>query len=155
MAMTKAEFGYYADLRSMATNEMCNEDVLVDYEMAAVGAGLGGGFENTRELKVMKYKETMKDDPGNWLPAVVEEHDRMVKHKVWKPVKKSEVPVRSKVLTSTWAMKKKSNGTYRARINGRGYEQIEGQHYDGSSIHAPVTNDCSVRIIMVLALMAS
>ena len=52
-------------------------------------------------------------------------------------------------------MKKKSNGTYRARINGRGYEQIEGQHYDGSSIHAPVTNDCSVRIIMVLVLMAS
>ena len=64
----------------------------------------------------------MKDDPVNWLPAVKEEHDRMVKHKVWKPVKKSEVPVRSKGLTSTWAMKKKSNGTYRARINERSYE---------------------------------
>ena len=40
--------------------------------MAAVGAGLGGGFENTRELKVMKYKEAMKDDPVNWLLAVKE-----------------------------------------------------------------------------------
>ena len=64
------------------------------------------------------------------------------------------MPAGAKVLTSTWAMKKKSNGTFRARINGRGYEQIDGQHYDGSSIHAPVTNDCSVRIVMVLALMA-
>ena len=101
MALTKAEIEYYADLRSMATSEICGEDLAVDYEMAAVGAGLGDGFENTRELKVMKYKEAMKDGPVNWLPAVKEEHDRMVKHKVWKPVKKSEVPVRSKVLTST------------------------------------------------------
>ena len=65
----------------------------------------------------------------------------------------SEVPIRDKILTSTWAIKNNSNGTYRARINGRGYEQIEGQNYDESSIHAPVTNDCSVRIIMVLVLM--
>lgn len=56
--------------------------------------------------------------------------------------------------SSTWACKLKSNGTKRARINGRGYEQIDGIHYDGSSIHAPVTNDASVRIVMTLALMA-
>ena len=65
MALTKAEFGYYTDLRSMVTSEICNEDLAIDYEMAAVGAGLGGGFGNTRELKVMKYKEAMKDDPVN------------------------------------------------------------------------------------------
>ena len=27
-------------------------------------------------------------------------------------------------------MKKKSNGTYRARLNARGYEQHEGVHYN-------------------------
>jgi hypothetical protein len=28
-------------------------------EVAAVGAGIGGGFENTAELKPMKYNEAM------------------------------------------------------------------------------------------------
>ena len=52
------------------TTEICDEDLTVDYEMAAVGAGLGGGFGNTRELKVMKCKETMKEDPVIWEVAV-------------------------------------------------------------------------------------
>ena len=82
MALTKAEFGYYADLRLMVTHEICNEDLLVDYEMAAVGAGLGGGFDNTRKLEVIKYKEVTKYDPVNWEKAVKEEHNRMVKHRV-------------------------------------------------------------------------
>ena len=29
-------------------------------EIAVVGAGLGGGFENTQELKVVNYKQAMK-----------------------------------------------------------------------------------------------
>ena len=49
---------------------------------------------------------------------------------------------------------KKSNGTFRARLNARGYEQIDGKHYDSTSIHAPVVSDTSVRIIMVLGIMA-
>ena len=57
------------------------------------------------------------------------------------------------MLTSTWAMKKKSNGRLRARINGRGYEQIDGIKYESNNIHAPVTNDTTVRVVMVLALM--
>ena len=60
----------------------------------------------------------------------------------------------AKILTSTWAMKKKANGVRRARLNGRGYEQVDGIHYDSSSIHAPVTNDVTVRIVLTLALMA-
>jgi len=40
------------------------------------------------------------------------------------------------------------------RVVTRGFEQIEGVHYDGAFIAAPVTNDTSIRIIMVLALMA-
>ena len=51
-------------------------------------------------------------------------------------------------------MKKKSNGRLRTRINGCGYEQIDGIHYESNDIHAPVTNDTTVRVVMVLALMA-
>ena len=39
-------------------------------------------------------------------------------------------------------------------MNARGFEQVEGVHYHESNIASPVTNDMSIRIIMVLALMA-
>ena len=37
----------------------------------------------------------------------------------------------------------------------RGYEQIEGEHYDGASISSPVTNDVSVRTLLTLMIMAN
>ena len=51
-------------------------------------------------------------------------------------------------------MKKKANGTFRARINARNYEQVEGEHYDAYNIAAPVTSDVTVRIVLTLMLMA-
>ena len=57
-------------------------------------------------------------------------------------------------MSSTWAMKKKSNGTHRARMNLRGFEQIEGEHYEEDKIHTPMTNETSVRITMILGIMA-
>eukprot|EP00957_Ditylum_brightwellii_P064900 4923719-Ditylum_brightwellii.AAC.1 len=51
-------------------------------------------------------------------------------------------------------MKKKANGTYQARLNARGYEQQDQEHYDGSSIAAPVANNMTIRIVMVFMLMA-
>ena len=59
-----------------------------------------------------------------------------------------------KILTTTWAMKKKANGTYRARVNARGYKQVKGVHYDESRTAAPVTNNTTIRIIYVLAILA-
>ena len=124
-------------------------------EAVAVGAGIGGGFSNTNELHVMKYDEAMeKPDREKWVKAVEEEHDQFIKYNVFKPVPIDEVPENAKVLTTTWAMKKKANGTYRARMNMRGYKQIDGEHYDGSSIASPVTNDVSIRIIFVLWIIA-
>ena len=57
MALTQAEFGYQANLRDIAMLEFASQDYALDFEIAAVGAGLGGGFQNTRELKPMKYDE--------------------------------------------------------------------------------------------------
>ena len=57
-------------------------------------------------------------------------------------------------MTSTWAMKKKANGTYRARLNAQGFEQVDGVHYDSHSISAPVTNDATIRIVLVMMIMA-
>jgi hypothetical protein len=61
-------------------------------ELGLVGAGVGGGFENIQELHVMKYNEALKTaDKNKWEKAVEEEHERMVKCKVWKPVKKDDL----------------------------------------------------------------
>jgi hypothetical protein len=110
-------------------------------EISGVGAGLGGGFTNTLELRVMKYAEAINGPDGDaWAEEVDKEHGRMEKNKTWVAVKKTELPPGTIPINSTWAMKKKSNGTLRGCLNARGFKQIEGVHFDGSSIHAPVTN---------------
>ena len=78
----------------------------------------------------------------------------MVKNKVSEVVKRKDLLPGTKVIDSTWACKKKSNGTLCRRLNARGFKQKEGQHYNGSSIHAPVTNPAIIRIIVTLMLMA-
>jgi hypothetical protein len=87
--------------------------------------------------------------------AVEEEHNRMVENEGWTPVPKSEVPVGAKVLTSSWAKKKKANGTFRARLNDRGFEQVPGIHYDPKSLAAPVVSLMTIRIVFVLMIMAN
>jgi hypothetical protein len=85
--------------------------------------------------------------------AVFEEHERMVKNQVWRAVPKKYVPKNAKVMSSTWAMNKKLNGTYCDRYNTRGYEQVNGINYDSSKISSPVRNDATIRIIMVLMII--
>jgi hypothetical protein len=50
-------------------------------------------------------------------------------------------------------MKKKSSGTLRRRVNVRGFKQIDRQHYNGTSISAPVTNAMTIRIALTIMLM--
>ena len=78
----------------------------------------------------------------------------MMKHKVWEPVPIESVPKDLKILTSTWAMKKKVNGMYRARMNAHGYKQVDGVHYNEDAKAAPVANKIIIRIMLVLIIMA-
>ena len=73
---------------------------LIECKMTNVGAGIGGEYDNTQELKVMKFDEAMKtEDKENWEKAVNEDHKCILKYKVWEPVKKSEVSKDVKILT--------------------------------------------------------
>ena len=113
------------------------------------------GFTHTSELKVMKFKEAMAGlDKKKWETAVEEEHNKFEKYRVFENVKMEDVPIDAKVMTLTWAMKKKASGVYRARVNVRGYEQVEGIHYKGDDIASPVANEMTIRIVMTLAIMA-
>ena len=66
-----------------------------------------------------------------------------------------DLPNGANVITSTWAYKKKSNGTYHGRLNARGFEQIAGKHFISTSIADPVTNDTTIIIVLVFMLLAN
>jgi hypothetical protein len=50
-------------------------------------------------------------------------------------------------------MKKKTSGRFIARLNARGYEQVYGEHFDSTNIFSPVTDDATIRIIMVITII--
>jgi hypothetical protein len=129
-----------------------NHNKLIEY--INVGAGISGGFSNAQELQVMKYHEATDGPKGElWKEEVANEHKRMIDSGVFEPAKMSKVPKGVKLTDTTWAMKKKSSGTLRKRVNVRGFKQIDGQHYNGTSISAPVTNAMTIRIALTIMLM--
>ena len=135
------------DNNEIATAAVVKEDI----EISQVGAGVGGGFENTSNLKVMNYREAMQSaDAEEWKAEVQNEKERFDKFNVITVVPRNEMQKGIKAMTTTWAMKKKPSGKLRGRLNARGYDQIKGKSYYNDSIAAPVTNTNSVRIIWVL-----
>jgi Reverse transcriptase (RNA-dependent DNA polymerase) len=93
-------------------------------------------------------------DKKSWVKAVDEEHSHMEKYKVFKAVKKNSLPKKAKVLSSTWAMKKKANGAFHARVPARGFEQVNGIRYDEDTKASPVMNEATILITFVLMLLA-
>lgn len=149
IGLTQAEAKYYEAMKAFPEGEFRPG------EMACVGAGIGGGFTSTEELHVMKYDEAMETpDVDKWEKSVDEEHDRMEKNQVFEVTPRDEVPEGAKILTSTWAMKKKASGRFRARLNARGYEQVDGEHYDEDAKSAPVVSEATIMIVFILMVMA-
>ena len=150
-----AEMRYLSNMTELELEEMHVHELSVqDLELSAVGAGVGGGFKSTDELRVMNYKDAMNsEDAEAWKSEIKCEKDRFDKFGALTPVKMNEVPKGSKIMTTTWTMKKKASGKLRGRLNARGYKQIDGMHYVAESIVAPVTNPTSVRIFLTLMAM--
>ena len=148
---------YYASLQELDNDEIKQKVEIqsTHLEIGGVGAGVGGGFGNTAELRPMKLDEALNGPDGEkWLKEVDNEHDRMVKNGVWEPVNIEDVPEDATLMDSTWACKKKSDGTLRGRLNARGFKQKADEHFDPSSISSPVTNCDTIRIVLTLMLMA-
>jgi hypothetical protein len=143
IGLTNAELAYYAVAQQFPES--------FGQEVCLVGAGLGGGFVNTMELHPMKYNEAMAGpDAAEWEKAVDKEHGRMVNAHVFKVTPLKDVPKDAIILTETWAMKKKSNGVFRARLTARGFEQVDGIHFDSSEIAAPVVSEITIHVVMIL-----
>jgi hypothetical protein len=73
-----------AEATALANYYQCLEDMDGKIEFTNVGAGIGRGFENTMELKPMKYKEAINRPDGKaWENEIENENDRMVKNNTW------------------------------------------------------------------------
>jgi hypothetical protein len=117
--------------------------------------GIGGGFGNTAELHVKNYREAMAaDDKEKWKEAIHEEYERMQQHGVFEPVLISTLPPNFHRIDSTWAMKHKASGKYRARLAARGFKQVQGAHYDPDTKSSPVACDATIRTVLTLGTMA-
>jgi len=102
----------------------------------------------------MNYNSAMKTaDKPKWYQVVNEEHKWMINMGVWEAVPRSNVPKDSKVISTTWVMKKNTNGNFRARVNARGFMQVAGEHYMVDSISSPVTNKATIRLVLVLLII--
>ena len=73
---------------------------------------------------------------------------------VFEAVPISQVPANADMINSTWAMKKKASGVYCARLAARGFKQRAGVSYDPHDIMSPVVHEITMRIMLVLMIMA-
>jgi hypothetical protein len=125
-------------------------------EMLCIGVGIGEVILQTGELHVLNYKNAMTgDDRENWKKAIDKEHERMIENKVWIPRKLKDLPINAKLWTTTWAMKKKANRQYRARITAQRFLQEDGIHYFSHSTAAPVANELTIKIVLTLLTLAN
>ena len=121
-------------------------------DVSLVGAA-DGTVNDTNDLRVMKYEEAMRVDPVGWAAAVVDEYKRMMSSKVFVVIPRAEVPRGRRVISTTWAMKQKANGTKRARLVARGFQQVAGDDYDpDGGRYAPVVSLICFKVCCVLIL---
>ena len=55
------------------------------------------------------------------MEEIKNEFERFEKFKAFTPVRRSELPPGVKLITTTWAFKRKANGVRRGRLNARGF----------------------------------
>jgi hypothetical protein len=80
-------------------------------ELMGVGAGAGGGYGHTGELRVMNYRKAMASpDRHLWEEAIHQEYLKFVKFRVFEFIPWGELPPKKKPVTWAWAIKLKSNG---------------------------------------------
>lgn len=100
------------------------------------------------EDNALSYAEAVTGpDAENWKKAIRAEMDSLEKNETWKFVNKARAKGR-KILSNRWVFKKKADGTFKARLVARGFEQGD---LDFSEIFSPVVSDSTLKIIFALA----
>ena len=86
-----------------------------------------------------------------WREAIRKEFKDMMNYKVWTRFKTKDVPTDRRLIGNKWVFKINRCGRFRAQLCGLGYTQIPG--IDFTENHAPVVNDVTYRILLLLKIM--
>ena len=100
---TAADLRYLSNLAEIDNTEARGIALkAANIEVSLVGAGVGGGFGHTSEIKVVKYKEAMaRKDAKDWIDEINNEKETFKKYNAVTPVLRSLIPRGSKIMTST------------------------------------------------------
>ena len=94
-------------------------------------------------------------DKPYWQDAVETEHKKFVQNCVQEPRDKNTLPPDAKIISSTWAMKKKSDGTCHARLNEKVFEQQYSVNYTKDDVLETLVNGITIWIVLILFIMAA
>ena len=136
-------------------SQMYVDEIMDDVSQEFAGFALSGEEvlsypDEPTSFEEAWYNADPREQEG-WRSAIKKEFNDMKKMKVWRRIKKSEVPSERRIIGNKWVFKRKRDGRYRARLCGLGYTQIAG--VDFTANHAPVVNDVSFRIMLVLKMI--
>ena len=122
-------------------------------------------YKDYSKMDPSKYKDIFENpktfeeawdhpDPfqkGKWREAILKEFAKMERCKVWKKVKRSDIPQGRRCVKHKWVFQWKRDGTARARLVACGYSQIAG--VDFTDVFSPVANDVSFRIMIICMIL--
>ncbi len=120
-----------------------------DFAFLADGATLDEYDEPTKFKEAWNHEENYQQ--GKWREAITKEFKDMSTRKVWKKMKRRDIPEGRRCVKQKWIFKVKRNGTFRARLVACGYSQIPG--VDFTEHFAPVVNDVTYRIMLVASIL--
>jgi hypothetical protein len=110
-------------------------------------AGFDDGQNIPKSYKDATYNKEWKE----WWTAICLEFSNMESKKVWEIHPKKEIPTGRKLIGNRWVFAKKDDGRFRARTVAKGFSQIPGKDFQEN--HAPVVNDTTFRITLILKLL--
>ena len=135
------------DESSPATIEDVADTALIHYETAFTATGMPGPdiYPNT-------YRQAMNShDKLQWSIALKHELRSCEARRVWRIVKKSNVPKGRKIIGNRWVFTRKDDGRYRARTVAQGYSQIPGKDFHEN--HAPVIHDTTFHLVLIMMIL--
>jgi hypothetical protein len=79
----------------------------------------------------------------------------MSRNEVFEEVNVDDILPGTKLSDGTWANKLKADGSTRCQLAILGFQQIDGVRFDASDKAAPVVCDVTIRVVLILAIIAN